>query len=152
MGTEERTDHIEILVRGVCVKDGRLLVCRTKGEANTYLPGGHVDFGERSRDALEREILEELNVGAEIGTFFGAVEHTFMQNGRTHCEINLVFSMEIGGMDTSKDPQSNEDYIEFLWLMIDNLCGSDLEPKPLRDLIPRWLTSSFGNDRWGSTI
>ena len=45
---------IESIARGVCVKDGKLLLCRAKGGKSTYLPGGHIEFGESGRIALVR--------------------------------------------------------------------------------------------------
>lgn len=150
MTTAER--HIEILARGVCVKDGKLLVCHTIGAKNTYLPGGHVDFHERARDGLSREILEELGVTAEVGRFLGAVEHAFDQKGERHCEINLVFEMKAEELDSSMAPESKEDYMGFLWLPIRHLSASDLEPSPLRELIPMWVSNVPGAVCWASTL
>lgn len=58
---------IETIARGVCVRDGRLLLCRAKGGKSTYLPGGHIEFGETGRDALVREVKEELGVEEHRG-------------------------------------------------------------------------------------
>ena len=68
---------IEILARGVLVQNGRVLLCHTKGAANTYLPGGHVEFKESARAALCREIKEEMGLDSTAGRFLGAVEHSF---------------------------------------------------------------------------
>jgi len=68
-----KPDLIEILARGVCVVDGRLLLCHTKGARNTYLPGGHVEFREKARETLRREVEEELGVKAKVGRFLGVV-------------------------------------------------------------------------------
>lgn len=143
--------HIEVLARGACVHSGRLLLCHTRGSSNTYLPGGHVEFGERTVDALKREIAEELGVDAAVGKFLGAVEHTFMQKGERHCEINLVFELTLSGMDPNHAPVSHEDYIEFLWLPVEELPESDLEPAPLRSRLIPWLDESRETDGWSST-
>ena len=55
---------IETIARGVCVVDGRLLLCKAKGGRTTYLPGGHIEFGETGREALVREMREETGVAA----------------------------------------------------------------------------------------
>jgi len=148
----KHANRIEVIVRGVCVLDGCLLYCRSKGDANTYLPGGHVDFEESAPEALCREIEEEMGKTAEVGRFLGAVEHTFMQKGRCHCEVNLVFELSIGGLTSARDPKSCEKKISFGWVPLAGLAASPLEPAPLRDVIPRWLTAGPGLSPWASTF
>lgn len=140
--------NIEVLVRGMCVINGKLLVCHTKGATNTYLPGGHVDFKESAEKALVREIKEEMGLKSTVGTFLGAVEHTFIQKGKRHCEINLIFSMDIAGLDALSHPESMEDYIEFKWVDIRRIARSRLEPASLRKLIPGWLRAGKSVERW----
>ena len=65
--TEYELAGIEVIARGVCVQEGKILLCRAKGGATTYLPGGHVEFGETGRQALVREVKEEMGVDAETG-------------------------------------------------------------------------------------
>ncbi len=147
-----RVDKIEILVRAVHVTDGRLLVCHTKGADNSYLPGGHIDFGESADAGLKREIKEELGKACRLSGLLGVVEHAFMQNGERHHEMNLVFQAEIEDLCSSVSPESKEDYIEFLWVPLEDLAGSDLEPAPLKELIPVWLTGGTLSSRWASTV
>jgi 8-oxo-dGTP pyrophosphatase MutT (NUDIX family) len=90
-----RDSQIEVMARGVCVRDRHLLVCHTRGAKNTYLPGGHVEFRESAPDALEREIREELGLSSRVRGFLGAIEHEYRQKGRIHCEINLVFFLDL---------------------------------------------------------
>ena len=78
--------EIEIVARGVCVQGGRVLLCHTKGAKNTYLPGGHVDFGESAAASLKREIEEELGLKARVGRFLGAVEHIYYRKRKPQCE------------------------------------------------------------------
>ena len=84
---------IETIARGVCVRDGKLLVCRAKGAKSCYLPGGHIEFGETGRQALVREMKEETGLAATTGDFLGVVENAFEQHGKPHAEINLVYAM-----------------------------------------------------------
>ena len=84
---------IETIARGVCFREGQLLLCRAKGGATTYLPGGHVEFGETGRQALVREVKEELGLDAQTGKFLGVVENAFTQHGKPHAEINLVYEL-----------------------------------------------------------
>jgi mutator protein MutT len=116
---------IETIARGVAVIDGRILLCRAKGGKTTYLPGGHIEFGETAREALVREIREEMGVEAKTGRFMGVVENRFLQNGKPHAEINLVFEL---CFPHRPEPVAKEDWIEFEWCRLDELEKANLLP------------------------
>lgn len=143
---------VEFLARGVCIKKGRLLVCQSKGAANTYLPGGHVEFGEQAVLGLVREIEEELGVKARVGAFLGAVEHEYMQKGERHCEVNLMFRVVAPSLNPDREPASREDWISFRWIPMASLGRYHLEPWPLRKLIPAWVRAGMIPCRWGSSL
>ncbi|MEI8243484.1 MAG: NUDIX domain-containing protein [bacterium] len=136
--------QIEILARGVCVVRGQLLLCHSKGAANTYLPGGHVEFREPARAALEREIAEEMGCRARAGRFLGCVEHVFRQKGKWHAEINLLFALRIPGLTPATPPPACEAWIEFQWTPLSKLCQARLEPAVLRRKLPVWLEKAAG--------
>lgn len=115
---------IETIARGVAILDGRLLVCRAKGAKSCYLPGGHIEFGETGRAALVREMREEAGIAVETGRFLGVVENSFLQHGKPHAEINLVYEMRLPSADVS----SCEDWIEFAWVPLDALAAANLLP------------------------
>ena len=120
---------IEVIARGVCVQDGKILLCKAKGGATTYLPGGHVEFGETGRQALVREVKEELGVDAETGAFLGVVENAFEQHGKPHAEINLVYELKL---PAATPALAREDWIEFEWR--DRAHLDDLLPAAFRRL------------------
>ena len=116
---------IEIIARGVLVHDDSLLLCRNRKRGYSFLPGGHVDFGEPAREALEREVREELGAGLLADRFLGAMEASFTQPkadkrgpGRRHHEVNLVFQLSPPPAGPSFEPgalRSQEKHIEFIW-------------------------------------
>lgn len=118
---------IETIARGVCIVGDRLLVCRAKGSETSYLPGGHIEFGETGRQALVREMKEETGRDVSLARFLGVVENSFMQHGKPHAEINLVYEMSLadgGGEAVS----SREDWIEFEWVPLSGLERARLLP------------------------
>ena len=124
---------IETIARGVCVRDGKLLLCRAKGGSSTYLPGGHIEFGETGRQALVREVKEELGVASSTGAFLGVVENAFLQHGKPLAEINLVYELEL---ENGELPplNSQEDWIEFEWCDLNRLDEANLLPPAFRSL------------------
>ena len=118
---------IETISRGVCISDGRILLCKAKGGSTTYLPGGHIEFGETGRQALVREMKEESGKAVTTGRFLGVVENSFMQHGKPHSEINLVYEMSLA--DGGADVKACEDWIEFLWCPLAELDKAKLLPE-----------------------
>lgn len=134
---------IETIARGVCVKDGKLLLCRAKGGKTTYLPGGHIEFGETGREALVREVKEELGVASKTGLFLGALENSFVQNGKPHAEINLIYEFELDEGCDAASLRSQEDWIEFTWHDLKDLEAANLLPVDFRRL-SAWPDVCFG--------
>ena len=120
---------IETIARGVCVVDGKILLCRAKGGTTTYLPGGHIEFGETGRQALVREVKEELGLDAQTGKFLGVVENAFTQHGKPHAEINLVYELIL---PPDAEIAAREDWIAFEWRDRSDL--GDLLPAAFRRL------------------
>lgn len=141
---EYELSGIENIVRGVCVVDAHVLLCRPKKGGYAYLPGGHIEFGETSRAALVREMKEETGRDVTVGDFLGVVESQFEQHGRKHCEISLVYRLVLRGLSPAAarglSPQTGglsprlpavvaqEDWIEFFWWPVDRLAEVNLLP------------------------
>lgn len=121
----------EIIARAVIRRDGRLLLARQRMKPWSFLPGGHVEPGERVEIALVREITEELGTEAKITGLIGVIEHGYTEDGITHHELNLAFDVDIA----DAEPVSQEEHLEFHWLPLDHLAGTDLRPGTLKHVL-----------------
>jgi 8-oxo-dGTP diphosphatase len=69
------------VVAAVIVKEGKVLVCqRTKYQTMPLkweFPGGKIEEGEQPRDALRRELDEELGISATIGDEIMRLQHRY---------------------------------------------------------------------------
>ena len=79
----------------ICRNNDRILVFEghdpIKGE-NFYRPlGGGIEFGERSEDAVRRELKEEINVDLGDIRYLGTLENIFVFNGNSYHEIVLIY-------------------------------------------------------------
>ena len=126
--------RIETIARGVCILDGKVLLCLPKDRSYSYLPGGHIEFGETGREALVREMKEETGLDATAGELLGVVESSFVQKGERHCEINLIYEMEIRdqGSGIRDQVKSQEDWICFDWVECDKIDSVNLLPPEMK--------------------
>ena len=145
-----RMKDIELIARGVLVRDGHVLLCHNKKRKNHFLPGGHIEFNESATRALQREIEEETGLKSTVGRFLGATEHTFRHKGERLCEINLVFEFDIRGVSASRPVPSAEKKLEFIWFPLCKLSQSRIEPQTLIKDLPDWLKNAR-SPRWGSS-
>jgi ADP-ribose pyrophosphatase YjhB (NUDIX family) len=87
-------------VRGVIVRDGRLLMDRTHHDDRDrfyWLPGGGLEAGETSEECLRRELMEEAALEIEIGRLLYVSENLFVESGDYRHEIILYFLARITG-------------------------------------------------------
>ena len=131
---------IETIARGVCVQNGKVLLCRAKGGNSTYLPGGHIEFGETGRQALVREMQEEMGINSQVGELLGVVENQFLQHGKPHAEINLVFAMTV---PAGTEARAQEDWIEFEWRDLDDLESANLLPAAMKQFLDPTRSSAL---------
>ena len=89
-----------------------------------YRPlGGTIEFGERSKDALRREIREEL--GAEISNikYLGMIENIFAYNNQPGHEIDLIYKAKFVDSAfysrTRINGKEGKEPIKALWLSIE---------------------------------
>lgn len=159
--------RIEVIARGVLQRNGQILLCHDRKGGYCYLPGGHVEPGEATSEALARELHEEAGLrDVSIGPCVLISENRFRQDERARHELYLVFHVEhcvlpdgtplpLQGASESWGPGSAtdapaiaslEDHIEFVWVEAPALADVDLRPASCK----AWLmTGPSGLDRPG---
>jgi len=82
------------VVAGLIVRDGKLLVCqRTRHQTMPLkweFPGGKIEEGEQPRDALRRELEEELGILATIGDEVKRIQHEYPNGGMVELRFFVV--------------------------------------------------------------
>jgi ADP-ribose pyrophosphatase YjhB (NUDIX family) len=100
-----------------------------------FFPGGHLEFGEKIKEALAREIKEELNIKMTKASFIGVVDNVFKVGRDMHHEINLFFKVEVDEVST----YSQEKHIDFALVDKKKLLKTKIYPVVVRKQITKWL-------------
>lgn len=83
------------VVAALIVKDGKILVCqRTKHQTMPLkweFPGGKIEEGEQPRDALHRELDEELGIDATIGEEVARIRHEYRSGNSVELRFFVVY-------------------------------------------------------------
>ncbi len=64
-------------VYGVIFNKGKILMLRTKSNGKYFFPGGGIEPGEKMKEALHREIKEEVGITVKIGKLLHFKEQFF---------------------------------------------------------------------------
>jgi 8-oxo-dGTP diphosphatase len=85
---------IKRVVAALILKDGKILVCqRTRHQVMPLkweFPGGKIETGEQPRDALRRELEEELGIDATIGDEVARIQHNYKGGGAVELRFYVV--------------------------------------------------------------
>ena len=132
-------------VAGIAIANNRVLLHRLDRDDFWTFPGGRVELGETSQDALLRELKEELNADIEIVRMLWLVENFFEYNSQQYHEIAFYYLMQF----PKRSPYLNQDSsfpgiesdvsLEFKWFPIDS---NVLKKLPL---LPSFLQDSLNN-------
>jgi ADP-ribose pyrophosphatase YjhB (NUDIX family) len=148
-------------VAGVAVHEGRVLLHRSEHDDFWALPGGRIEVGESSTQALRREMLEEVGAEVTVGRLLWVVENFFQhypldQSPDTtisidHHEIGLYLEMEVpdhmtdvtsfGGRELVGT--SDEFALEFRWFDQAGLGDFDVRPSRLEELLTQPLPAGL---------
>ena len=82
------------VVAAVIVQGGKLLVCqRTRHQTMPLkweFPGGKIEEGEQPRDALRRELDEELGITATVGDEIARIQHEYPNGSMVELRFFVV--------------------------------------------------------------
>ena len=108
---------------GIIHRDGQILVGQRRRcdrhPLKWEVPGGKVEHGESPQQALVRELREELQIQAKVGSELARYEHEYPSGSRVHL---LFFAVpEFTGEPTCR--------------VFEQICWKDLHALPMLDFL-----------------
>ena len=127
-----------LVVAAVIRRDGRFLIGQRKrggwGEWKWEFPGGKVEPGEPPREAVVRELREELGIAAAAGPELA--RHAFQYPGRPAIQLIFYLVTEFTGEPV------NHEFEAIAWARADELSGYDFLDGD-RDFVARLAQGEF---------
>jgi len=140
-GSEGRTFNFR--AAAVIVQDGRVLLHRADYEDFWSMPGGRVEMLEESREALRREMLEELGEEVRVGRLVWVGENFFEFQGADFHEMGMYYDVSlpsgsalVGRTEEWWAEEDNGVKICFRWF--------GLEEAPELPIVPGFLREGLG--------
>lgn len=146
-----KKEQIRVVVRAVILRENHLLIARCKGALTTFLPGGHVEFGESLPTALARELAEEVGLTIRVSRYLGAVEHQWSVEHQLHHQINHIFEASLPNTEGLPCLTPQEAHLEFFWVPLAELPCYKLLPSPLMTLVYQ-VNAGDRQPFWASTF
>ena len=128
-----KTTRIRQSVKAFIVHAGKIFVVKEKVIDNGLekiihdVPGGGVDPGESSHDALLREVMEEVGLTIEVQHPVGNWDFILYKTGENIRIVCSWYKCALIGEPTvnlAKNPAQYEDIIEVLWLTKEEILQS----------------------------
>jgi 8-oxo-dGTP diphosphatase len=100
------------VVAGILTRGDQVLICqRGAHDPQAFrweFPGGKIEAGESAREALVRELREELTIEAVVGELFDTVLHSYRQDAAVNLQFFLIQSYT--------GTESNQVFAQFRWV------------------------------------
>lgn len=112
------------------------MVQRKVGDEAWALPGGRVEIGERSADALVREFDEELALDVEVGERVAVLENFFTHGGKNVHSIEFYYRVTSPAVSSERIAVQESDLEIAFWTPTN---GLEVRPLECLELLGRVL-------------
>lgn len=123
-----------VRVTAIIRRQGKLLTYKYKDQF--HLVGGAIKVGESSREAIVREVEEELGLACQVGALMFVVENRFNFEGELHHMVEFHYEVNLLG-DPPKATLDEGDY-ECQWLNLESIRDMDIRPTYLKEKLVTW--------------
>ena len=130
---------LNIRVGGILVHKNKILTHKNINKEHYALPGGRVQIGENSEDAIKREMREELGKNVEILDYIGTIENFFEMGNIQYHEICFLYKIEFEDkkdieIDYTMHNLEGKKYLQYEWIDLSKIEQYNILPKCLKEI------------------
>lgn len=130
----------KLRVCGVVQVGDKILIDNCDNAPFWGYPGGHVELGESTREAVVREVKEEIGVDAEIIKNLASIQLFFTrEDGKPFHEIGFYYLMKANiepkDLTIEENDKGKLRKHQFRWVTKEELKNLDVRPTELKEVI-----------------
>lgn len=130
----------KLRVCGVVQVGDKILIDNCDNAPFWGYPGGHVELGESTREAVVREVKEEIGVDAEIIKNLASIQLFFTrEDGKPFHEIGFYYLMKANiepkNLTIEENDKGRLRKHQFRWVTKEELKNLDVRPTELKKVI-----------------
>lgn len=134
--------NFKFRVSGLIIRNNKLLLVDMDDSGFLCLPGGYVELGETTEEAVKRELVEEIGKDVIVKKYLGVVENYFINKfSKKMHEISFYYLMDFTSCDIEESNftliENDKGYnikLDFKWINLDELDKFDIRPNFFKEL------------------
>lgn len=135
--------YFKFRAAGLIIKNNKILIVEMDNNGYYCLPGGYVEMGETTEEAVKRELKEEFGQEVKVIKYLGMVENYFVTKSlRKMHEISCYYLLDLVDENILLEDKSllendNEHIVrlDFKWVDLNELDNYDVRPVFLKELV-----------------
>lgn len=126
---------------GIIKQQDYFLIMRVNKTPYYHIPGGHIEIGEDSKEAVIREIKEEIGCNVKDAKLFAIQENFWERKGKQCHGIEFYYVIEpepqlsIKDYERIENDKGEDKLLEFKWVKSEELLNVDLRPESIKKLL-----------------
>ncbi|MCU9534248.1 NUDIX hydrolase [Streptococcus sp. CSL10205-OR2] len=122
-------------VRGsaIIIENNQLLTYYNEEKEAYYLPGGAIEIGESTKEAVKREVMEELGVACQVSDLRFVVENEFSLSKKNFHNIEFHYAVTL--LESSPNYIFEDGNLPVRWLALNDLASYNLNPGFLKEAL-----------------
>lgn len=152
--------NFKFRVAGLLEHNGKYLAVKIEDNTFLCLPGGHVELGESTDEAILREMGEELGYPVKIKKLMAVAQNFFEKKDKKFHEFSFYYMVE----PENEDDVNPENYVriendkgvmkklEFIWLSKEDFDSVEFNPRFVKNMFSASRVLNIVNRDGGDCI
>lgn len=143
MDLKIKSEKEEFHVRacGIIEQENKFLIMKVNKTSYYHIPGGHIEIGEDSKQAVIREIKEEIGCDIQEANLFAIQENFWIKDDKKCHGIEFYYivkpkqKLQIKDYEKIENDKDGEKLLEIKWVTADELKNIDLRPNNIKNML-----------------